>query len=643
MNLSKACKLALLASFSCLLLMVFSGAAYSATVHWTVTGNATEVITTGRSEVAGSVTLIVDDPALAFPGASVLSGTPAGGVTQLGITYGLNSNSNFPIQIDNQPDSGIRVYGPAFASAGLPLGLIVQNITSLSPTGQCSGFITIIIQPGVPLKNGDTIKVDGVRLRVDVSQANTVNTDIWVQVQSINDPTGNTFSPDTVRVAKSWPPLLVSTAVDVAYLCYRNWGNPSGPDAFLAQKITITEGFTRAFVAKDSNGAGVDSTDRVDNGGPNSLGGPFPGNLANFLGLPLNGTQVKVYLSGIPASIESVSWPSQAFNVIVPPSGPPAGFSWFQFIAGSSSFTAGTPGDPTKPGSASATYEYVTNNQTGLSDSTTESFVFNPQLKLSATNQQDTGTVLAGVSLWPPATDNVSSGCVAPYFAADYAALKIGRPRFATLYYSTSPNGNPVTGNPDATTKQLTGGLTGFGIYETFAPCRCYLLFPYVSVTSYYDTGLTVANTSMDSQVFGALGAPIQGGTVTWWLYDSLLKSLNTTGINLPATTPGQGGYSVDLTGTPVYQAGQTFQALASQILALVTPAKTQFTGYMIARANFQYCHGIADITDKTFANAAMGYVASVIPDPAVKGPYRTASAAADVITKLLAGESLNN
>jgi len=48
-------------------------------------------------------------------------------------------------------------------------------------------------------------------------------------------------------------------------------------------------------------------------------------------------------------------------------------------------------------------------------------------------------------------------------------------------------------------------------------------------------------------------------------------------------------------------------------------------------------------VADKNFATIAQGYLAPIIPDPNIKGPYRTASAAADVITKLLAGESLNN
>jgi len=579
MILSKAGKSLLLVGLSCLLLMVFTGASYAqvvhlSTVHWTVTGNPTEVINTGRSEVSGSITLTVDDPGLVptqgVPDPFVLTGNPLLGYSVLSITYGPNPNGP-AIQIDNNTDTGVRVYAPQFSTS---INLIVQNTTVLGP---CAGTIQIQIPNGVPLRNGNVIKIEGVRLRVDLSSAANVNTDIWVQIQSVSDPAANAFLPDTVRVAKSFPAMTVGTASDTATLCLLNYGSKNGANALLTQYIRVTEGFFRAFVAQDSLANALpDATDRLDSNGGWLGGTGTTNNNPNT-----NGTQLKLYISGIPNSVTSAIWPATVFNN----SGNP--FSWFQIVPNTTTFVTGTLGGPAN-GYSSAVYEYFSNNQAQLSDFTLESFDFNPALQLSATNQQDTGIVLGGATMWPFV--EAAGLCDVPHTAASSfyktsgalgvftATSGFGKPRFVTLYQSA----NGTSGVPDATTKQLP---SNFGIYEVFAPCVCYLLYPYVTSTPFYDTGVAVANTSMDFQVFGAKGAPIQGGTVTWWLYDSLAKSLNTTGINLPSAL--QPGYAVDALGVPVYQAGQTFVGLVSQLLAQVTPAKATFSGYMIARANF--------------------------------------------------------
>ena len=66
------------------------------------------------------------------------------------------------------------------------------------------------------------------------------------------------------------------------------------------------------------------------------------------------------------------------------------------------------------------------------------------------------------------------------------------------------------------------------------------------------------------------------------------------------------------------------------------------FKGYVIAKAEFQYCHAVSYIADSAFAATAQGYSALIIPDPAVKGPFRMPAAAADP-SMAFAGESLNN
>jgi hypothetical protein len=66
------------------------------------------------------------------------------------------------------------------------------------------------------------------------------------------------------------------------------------------------------------------------------------------------------------------------------------------------------------------------------------------------------------------------------------------RPRFATLYQSS----NGVT-STDITS-------TSFDLYATIVRCNCFLLFTYVTKDSFFNTGLAIANTTGDDEVFGA-------------------------------------------------------------------------------------------------------------------------------------------
>jgi len=75
----KASRLPVLAGLLCLLLVGFAGTSYGV-VRFDVVPSPTEVITTGRSEVLGSINLIVN-------GAGNVTGTSQGGAAQLGIIY----------------------------------------------------------------------------------------------------------------------------------------------------------------------------------------------------------------------------------------------------------------------------------------------------------------------------------------------------------------------------------------------------------------------------------------------------------------------------------------------------------------------------------------------------------------------------
>jgi hypothetical protein len=113
--------------------------------------------------------------------------------------------------------------------------------------------------------------------------------------------------------------------------------------------------------------------------------------------------------------------------------------------------------------------------------------------------------------------------------------------------------------------------------------CRTNLLYPFVTNTSGFDTGLAISNTSTDP-----FGTAAQQGPCT----------LNFYGSNAPAA----------VTTAPI-ASGTTYTNLAS----LAAP---NFQGYVIAVCNFQYAHGFAFVSDLGARNLAMGYLALIIPDP---------------------------
>lgn len=126
--------------------------------------------------------------------------------------------------------------------------------------------------------------------------------------------------------------------------------------------------------------------------------------------------------------------------------------------------------------------------------------------------------------------------------------------------------------------------------------CVCNLLFPFVTQAPGFDTGIAIANTTTDPY-----GTTPQTGPVDMFFYGQVtgggalptaLQHQTTTG-NVPSgqvmtwtTFGGAGAFAAGLQPTP------------------------GFTGYMIAIAKFQFCHGFAFISDLGAQKLAEGYLA---------------------------------
>ncbi len=336
MTLLKASRMPLLAGLLCLLLLGFAGASYGA-VRFDVVSSPTEVINTGRSEVTGSVNLIVR-------GAGNLTGTSLGGNTQIGFIY-----TNPAMQIDNTTTTGIKmVFSPGFTSASPHFAPVAVENFDLN--GRCTGRITIVLAAGAQPVEGDFIRVEGVRGRIDASLAVTPGTDLFVDLQSINDPTAANFTPDRVRVAKSLDGMNVKISPDTLLLCFPTSGRPPNTEAAGAY-IRITEGFARAFVDEDANNDGVNANDRVDS-------------TTAALGSPTNSTQFLVWLESIPTSVDEIVWESES-------SADATTGARLVLVEDSGTFSSTL-------GVATALYSYEAANQTDVSDITVETFDLQP-------------------------------------------------------------------------------------------------------------------------------------------------------------------------------------------------------------------------------------------------------------------------
>src|SRR5581483_4415721 len=128
--------------------------------------------------------------------------------------------------------------------------------------------------------------------------------------------------------------------------------------------------------------------------------------------------------------------------------------------------------------------------------------------------------------------------------------------------------------------------------------CVCNLLFPFVTQAPGFDTGIAIANTSLDN----INGVTPQTGTVRMDFYGTTTGGAAVSPASLQSRT----------TTAPV-PAGQvlTFTLFGGAgANAAGLQAVPGFTGYIVARATFQWCHGFAFISDLGAQKLAEGYLA---------------------------------
>lgn len=216
----------------------------------------------------------------------------------------------------------------------------------------------------------------------------------------------------------------------------------------------------------------------------------------------------------------------------------------------------------------------------------------------SATSSTSSPASLAG----GPATVSFTptNGVVTATYEVTYTTASYQEAYSIPVYITYSANVVAATGVSTALVTFAPTGSTNFPNFAAssvsptnsskFNTCTTTLLFPYVVNTAGFDTGLTIANTSVDN--FSTVN---QNGSCTFYWYS------------------GAAGSTGNTSSSPVtVNAGVTY----ANLLSVLNPG---FTGYAIAQCTFQFAHGFAFITDG-FASPgrglSQGYLALAIADP---------------------------
>jgi hypothetical protein len=174
----------------------------------------------------------------------------------------------------------------------------------------------------------------------------------------------------------------------------------------------------------------------------------------------------------------------------------------------------------------------------------------------------------------------------------------------AALSYAPEPGGGSFTtgaAQGALPTPRFIISSPQSGQWVSIGLCQTTLLYPFVTGATGFDTGIAVANTSMDP--FGTVG---QTGSCKLYGYGVTGPTSATPVAAQPVFLGCDALQNAPLPSVncfPIVPAGQVGTVLA-------TAAFPNFEGYVIAVCNFQYAHGYAAVTDLGIRNLWSSYLA---------------------------------
>ena len=555
---------------------------------------------TSRLIASGNVSealLLIDEPNSGLTGYGptvpiTLCGTPASGCIEFVGNTSLAGGTGVPVA--SNPNTGTNnTFNPAPLSVGANAFSGIVN-----PDGKSVTFFGVPIMPPSTAGNIREYRITNVRANASAvpAGANTPG-----NIQALVSISGSSFVPLTNSQ------LVVGYVVTGLTPSLRKKTNDGGLDGgsrdFAQCSSTSNNGAgTAAAVLRYASNFGTAFKTRV-NAATSSGGGQngstaiqnVPGSTNNNIsesGFILNG-QGGQSLSATGVGLADFGTRFKAvFNNI------PAGVSVF---VSTTNLVPGTTTPMPNPGQNNTTTSFA---QLIVSDSSPES-VLNTAPTLTATGSNGginfvaltpaagTNTVTA---VWEVINSNVFQTQNFDFasfisYSQNVANNTPTAPSTITVSMSYAPISSTFSASSSALIPRFIDLGTGDNLtWANIQICTTALMFPYVTTVTGFETGLAIANTTMDPYGTGA-----QAGTCTLYWYGN--NNGGTTNTPIPSTTTG------------VVNAGTVWTGQASAS----TNAGPNFTGYAIATCNFQKAHGSAFVTDVGSRGILAAYLALVI------------------------------
>jgi len=596
---------------------------------------------------AEGITELVGDIVIQCTGGAILA--PGTQIPQANITVFLNtqvtsrllgggtpavSNNSEALLLIDDPNSGLSGYGPQVpirlclnpaqgcaewvgtstdtplgSSAGVPVQASGSSVAGwntfsgvVNPDGNSVTFFGVPVMP--PSTSGLIRQFRITNIRANASAvpagANTPG-----NIQALVSISGSSFVPLTNSqlvvgyVVAGLNPSLRKTdnsgGVDSGSRAFNQCSSTSNfGNGTAAAVLRYQSNFGTAFktrVNASSSTSGQNGTVAIQN---------VPGNTNNSTsesGLILNGagTAAQTFTgNGATAGLADFGTRFKAvFNNI------PAGVSIF---VGTTNLIAGTTTPAPAPAATNTTTSYA---QLIVSDTTPENNQTVPFLTATGSNgganniQWASLNVVNGsaTAVWEVVNSNVNQNQQNfdfPTFISysqNVANNTPAAPSAITVSMSFAPISSTFSASSSAPIPRFIDLGTGDNLnWANISICTTSLLFPYITTVTGFETGVAIANTTMDPY-----GTGNQAGTCNLYWYGN--NNGGATNTPIPLTT------------TPTVAAGTvwTGQASASNM------AGPNFTGYMIATCNFQKAHGSAFVTDVGSRGILSAYLALVI------------------------------
>ncbi len=346
--------------------------------------------------------------------------------------------------------------------------------------------------------------------------------------------------------------------------------------------LTFTENFASSFKARvfgDGQAANVPGFSYNAESGLWDTSGAL-----GQAGLADHGTRLLIRFSGFPSGV-TLSVPAAQWPV----SGGPTNSGKAYYVQ-TDGYGNSSPGPISTSGSGSVT---VTLDSTGAGWATYE---------VVANDYTATESLTIPVAVaypTPPTLPGLGTGSVKLSFAPIPAPGTTG-------WTTAEPSTYPLPRFVDTSTAASA---------LTIVPCTCNLLFPFITNQLGFDTGVAIANTSLDPY-----GSVPQTGPITLNFYGELSGGTALTTAQATVITPAVPAgciYTMTLSG------GGSVMNCANGPTGTMPPL-AGFQGYLIAQSQFLYCHGFAFISSQGGSSLAEGYLGIELDYPGLTRTNQT-------------------